>query len=159
MSLVQQAVAEIDSANDFFKRSTRNLNESHSTVSPAPGMMTAAQQVAHAAQTIEWFVEGAFRPEGFDTDFEAHAKAVNACTSLKAAHAWFDKAIATAKATLASKTDADLLAPLPPGPIMGGAPRIAIVSGITDHTAHHRGALTVYARLQGVVPPMPYMDM
>ena len=35
---------------------------------------------------------------------------------------------------------------------------MAIFSGITDHTAHHRGALTVYARVQGIVPPMPYMD-
>jgi uncharacterized damage-inducible protein DinB len=42
---------------------------------------------------------------------------------------------------------------------MGGLPRYAIVSALTDHTAHHRGALTVYARLLGLVPPMPYMDM
>ena len=42
---------------------------------------------------------------------------------------------------------------------IGGIPRIAIIGSITDHTAHHRGALSVYARLNGVVPPMPYMDM
>ena len=42
--------------------------------------------------------------------------------------------------------------------IMGGAPRLAIFGAINDHTAHHRGALTVYARLNGIVPPMPYMD-
>jgi uncharacterized damage-inducible protein DinB len=35
---------------------------------------------------------------------------------------------------------------------------MAIFRAITDHTAHHRGALTVYARTQGIVPPMPYMD-
>jgi uncharacterized damage-inducible protein DinB len=58
-----------------------------------------------------------------------------------------------------ASSDADLLTPLPEGPIMGGVPRIAIFGAIVDHTAHHRGALTVYARLQGVVPPMPYMDM
>jgi uncharacterized damage-inducible protein DinB len=66
--------------------------------------------------------------------------------------------MASAKATVASKSDAELRAPLPEGAIMGGAPRMAIFSGITDHTAHHRGALTVYARLKGVVPPMPYVD-
>jgi len=37
-----------------------------------------------------------------------------------------------------------------------GAPRAAVVSGIADHTAHHRGALSVYARLIGKEPPMPY---
>ena len=41
---------------------------------------------------------------------------------------------------------------------MGGLPRSAIFGAITDHTAHHRGALTVYARLLGKTPPMPYMD-
>ncbi len=29
----------------------------------------------------------------------------------------------------------------------------------SSHTAHHRGALAVYARLLGKVPAMPYMDM
>ena len=159
MSLSQQAIGELNAAQEFFNRSTRNLTEEHSTVTPAPGMMTAAQQIAHAAHTVGWFVEGAFRPEGFDTDFEAHAATVHGYTSISAARAWFDKAMAAAKETIAAKSDADLLAPLAPGPIMGGAPRMAIFSAITDHTAHHRGALTVYARINGIVPPMPYMDM
>ena len=158
MSLAKQALMELDLAQDYFNRSTRNLSEALSTFSPAPGMMTAAQQVAHAAHTVDWFLEGAFRPEGFAMDFEEQAKRVATYTSLAAARAWFEKAIASAKAAVANKSDADLLAPLPPG-IMTGAPRMAIFSAITDHTAHHRGALTVYARLNGVVPPMPYMDM
>ena len=121
--------------------------------------MSAAQQVAHAAQTVEWFMEGAFRPEGFNLDFEAQAAACQACTSLAEARDWFERAMAAAKERVATMTDAELLTPLPDGPIMGGLPRMAIFSSITDHTAHHRGALTVYARLHGVVPPMPYGDM
>ena len=159
MSLAQQAVAELSSAQEYFNRSTRNLSEAHSSALPAEGMMTAAQQVAHAAQTVEWFMEGAFRPEGFNLDFEALAKAIQACTSLAAARDWFERAMAAAKQRVATLTDAELLAPLPEGPIMGGVPRMAIFGAITDHTAHHRGALTVYARLQGLVPPMPYGDM
>jgi uncharacterized damage-inducible protein DinB len=159
MSLAQEGLTALSSAQEFFNRSTRNLTEEHSTFAPAEGMMTAAQQVAHAAQTIDWFIEGAFRPEGFDTNWEAHAKVVNSYTSLAAARAWFDKAVAAAKAAIAAKSDAELMQPLPPGPIMGGAPRMAIFGALTDHTAHHRGALTVYARVKGIVPPMPYMDM
>ena len=158
MTLAKNALTGLDSAHQYFSRSTRLLGESHSTFSPVPGMMTAAQQVAHAAHTIDWFIEGAFRPEGFDTNWEAHATVVNGYTSLTAARAWFDKSIAEAKATVATKADAELLVPLPAGVVMGGAPRVAIFGAITDHTAHHRGALTVYARLQGLVPPMPYMD-
>jgi uncharacterized damage-inducible protein DinB len=159
MSLAQTALTELDSAHEYFVRSSRSLEEAHSTFAPAPGMMTAAQQVAHAAHTIAWFIEGAFRPEGFDTNWEAHATVVNGYTSLAAARAWFDRSIDEAKAAVANKTDAELLVPLPAGAVMGGAPRMAIFGAITDHTAHHRGALTVYARLQGLVPPMPYMDM
>ncbi len=120
--------------------------------------MTAAQQVAHAAHTIDWFIEGAFRPEGFDMDWEAQAKVNQSYASIEKARASFERAIASATARVTGLSDADLLAPLPEGPIMGGLPRIAIFGAITDHTAHHRGALTVYARLNGVVPPMPYMD-
>ena len=76
MSLADQAVAELESTEQFFNRSTRSLTEEHSGVKPAPDVMTAAQQVAHAAQTIDWFIEGAFRREGFDTNFQAHAKAI-----------------------------------------------------------------------------------
>ena len=157
MSLAQQAIAELTNAHEFFNRSTGSLTEAHSGYAPAEGMMTAAQQVAHAAQTIEWFMEGAFRPEGFDMDFEGHAKVFMAVDSLTAARAWFEKAVSSAKTVLAGKSDADLMALLPPGPIMGDAPRMAVISAITDHTAHHRGALTVYARMNKIVPPMPYM--
>lgn len=159
MSLAKQAVAQLDNAHEFFNRSTRNLLEEHAGFVPAPGMMTVAQQVAHAAQTIDWFMQGAFRPEGFDVDFEQHFKEVAACTSLAKARAWFERAMQAAKDAAGAKNDGELAACLPEGPIMGGAPRMAIFGAITDHTAHHRGALTVYARLCGVVPPMPYGDM
>jgi uncharacterized damage-inducible protein DinB len=157
MSLAQQAVGELAAAQEYFNRSTRNLAESHSGFAPAPGMMTAAQMVAHVAQTVDWFIEGAFREEGFSMDFEAAAKETNGYDSLAAARAWFERSVAEAAATLGSKSDAELLELLPAGPIMGGMPRIAILGAITDHTAHHRGALSVYARLNGMVPPMPYM--
>ena len=115
MSLADQAVAELESTEQFFNRSTRSLTEEHSGVKPAPDVMTAAQQVAHAAQTIDWFIEGAFRREGFDTNFQAHAKAIENCTSLTDARAWFAKAVAVAKATLSSRSNAELTAPIADG--------------------------------------------
>ena len=157
MSLTQQALTELQSAHEYFNRSTRNLTESQSTFAPAEGMMSAAQQVAHAAHTIDWFIQGAFRPEGFDLNWEEQAKIVGTYTSLDQARAWFERAVASATAKVASTSDADLLVAMPEGPIMGGVPRIAVFGAISDHTAHHRGALTVYARLNGIVPPMPYM--
>jgi len=150
--------AQLSSIKEFFDRSTRALDESDSTFAPKEGMFTAAQQVAHAAQTIDWFIQGAFAPGGFSMDFENMEKEIRAMTSLKAARGWMDKACAGAKASIDAHSDADWGAPLPEGPIMGGMPRFLIFGAISDHTAHHRGALTVYARLRGKVPPMPYME-
>ena len=140
-------------SQDFFARSTRVLDEADSTFRPQEGMMTVAQQVAHTAQTLDWFIEGASRPEGFDLDFEKHAKALDAVTSLAAAR----QALATAYANaIQFARSADLARPLPPGPVMGGQPISDIVWAMVEHTAHHRGALTVYSRMIGKVPVMPY---
>jgi len=142
---------------EFFNRSTDCLEEQHSNFRPAEGMFTTAQQVAHVAQTLDWFLEGAFRPEGFDMNFEEHIQSVLAIDSLKAARQWLDRSFAAFSDKIASLSPEELNEPLPAGPVMGGAPRMVIVSACADHTAHHRGALTVYARLQGRTPAMPYM--
>ena len=147
---------QLVASKDFFDRSTRVLEESDSAFRPNDAMMTVAQQVAHAAQTLDWFVEGATRPEGFDLDFAAHAAALEAVTSLSAARQALEAAYANAIRFLRSKTPEQLAQPLPPGPVMGGQPISDIVWAMIEHTAHHRGALTVYSRLLGKTPPMPY---
>lgn len=151
-------VGKLKSTQAFFNRSTDCLTEADSEFAPAPGTWTVAQQVAHTAQTVDWFVEGAFRPEGFDTEWDKHQAEVAAVRSLTEARAWLDRAFAHAIEIIGSRPAAELAEPLPPG-IMGGAPRSAIVSAIADHSAHHRGALTVYSRLLGRVPAMPYMEV
>ncbi|MDH3592938.1 MAG: DinB family protein [Planctomycetota bacterium] len=139
-----------------FDRSTSWLTEEDAAFAPAEGMYTAAQHVAHVAQTVEWFVEGAFRAHGFNLDFAALDEAVRAVATEAEARAWLDRAFDAACAVLDAKSAEDMGQPIANGPILGGAPRMAIVGGITDHTAHHRGALTVYARLCGKQPPLPY---
>jgi uncharacterized damage-inducible protein DinB len=143
-------------SQDYFNRSTRVLEEADSQFCPREGMMTAAQQVAHAAQTLDWFIDGAFKLEGFNLDFEAIAKETAAVTSLAAAREWLDRAFANAVAFLRARSAEELARPLPAGPVMGGQPTSDIVWAMVEHTAHHRGALTVYSRLLGKVPPMPY---
>ena len=156
MTLASQAAEELRNAQDRFDRSTRNLTEELSTFRPAKEMMTTCQQVAHCARVIDWFMEGAFRPQGFDMNFEKQIEQVLAIESLADARAWFAKSMLNATATVSAKTDGELAAQLPPGEIMGGKPVVSIVDAITDHTAHHRGALTIYARLNAIAPPDPY---
>ena len=148
---------QVLASKQFFDRSTRVLEEVDSQFRPNDGVMTVAQQVAHTAQTVDWFIEGAGRREGFDLDFEKHAKALEAVTSLTAARQMLDASFARAIDFLKSSSPEELSAPLPEGPVMGGQPKSEIVWAMVEHTAHHRGALTVYSRMLGKVPVMPYM--
>ncbi len=142
----------------YFSRTCSVFQEKDARFAPTPSQFTVAQQVAHVAQTIDWFVEGAFRPQGFDLDFAAHQAAVRRVESLSEAFTWLARSIDAAAADIGRRSEAEMAAPIAAGPIMGGLPRAAIIGAITEHMAHHRGALSVYARLLGYAPPMPYAD-
>lgn len=137
-------LGRLDNVKETLERSSGCLKEEHSAFVPAEGMYTAAQQVAHIALIVDWFMDGAFSPKGFDMDFASHETEVRKIRTLSEAKEWVDRSFAQAKEIIA------------PG-IMGGFPRHILVGGIEEHTAHHRGALTVYSRLLGLVPAMPYM--
>jgi uncharacterized damage-inducible protein DinB len=150
---------QIASMREFFERSSRVLEEADSQYAPKPGMFTVSQLVAHSAQTIDWFMQGAFAEGGFGMDFDGMDKEVREVTSLRAAREWFAKACDAAGKVIDAHSEQEWGGNLAEGPIMGGMPRMSIFGAITDHSAHHRGALTVYSRLLGKVPPMPYMEM
>ena len=130
MSHKSDALYEIQTTRHFFHRSTRCLDEGDSGFRATPETMTVAQQVAHTALTIDWLRDGMF-DDNWDMDFEKGAAAANAFTSLDAARAYTE------------------------GQEFQWA---AVINAVVDHTGHHRGALTVYARLAGKVPEMPYGD-
>ncbi len=149
---------QLNNMREFWNRSTRPLEEKHSNFAAQDGLFTVAGHFAHTAQTIEWFFDGAFASE-WNMDFEGMDKKVRMVTSLTEARSWFERSINRAMEVADAHTAAEWESPFPPNPIMGEVPRDAIVSGVLDHTAHHRGALTVYQRLLGLTPPMPYMDV
>jgi len=150
MSLVQQ----LQASKEFFDRSTRCLTEDDSGFAPAEGLWTVAQQVAHIAQTVDWLIDGGFG-SGFDMNFEKHARETAQVTSLADARARLERAYQRAIDTVTTKSEAELAEALPENPFMKG-PRCSVIEGVIDHTAHHRGALTVYSRLRGHTPAMPY---
>jgi len=154
----EEIVIQLQNTRDFFNRSTRLLQEEHSAFVPKEGLYTVAGQVAHVAQTIDWFFNSAFGAD-WNTDWEGLDKEVRAVTSLAQARERFEQSIARATEVARGHRAEEWATPFPPNPIMGEIPRHAIVSAVLDHTAHHRGALTVYQRLLGITPPMPYMDM
>lgn len=154
--LKEQLLSEIERIHTFFNNTIEIFSEEDSSFIPVEGVYTTAQQIAHTAQTVDWFMKGAFVNNQFDLDFKKHDAEVRNVTSLTAAKIMLNKSFGFAKALIQSKSEEDITSPLPAGPIMGGAPRMAVVGAVADHTAHHRGALAVYARLIGKVPKMPY---
>ena len=156
--LKEGLIKELKMSRKCILNTTECIRDADGSYAPKEGMLTLTQQVSHVAHTIHWFLDGAFSGKGFDLDFESSWGEVNKVGSLSEAFEVLDKAYANAEEVISSKSEMELMAPLPEGPIMGGAPTFAIVHGISEHTAHHRGSLAVYARLLGKEPKMPYAD-
>lgn len=139
----------------FFMNTISCLEETDSSFKPKEEMYTVAQHIGHAAETIDWFLEGAFGSKGFDMNFEDYGERMKKYKSFNESVKYFKDATAKGIENLKAIPDAELMAPIT-GEIMTGAPKMAVVGAIGDHTAHHRGALAVYARLLNKVPQMPY---
>jgi uncharacterized damage-inducible protein DinB len=157
MSLKDDALYEIQTTRHFFHRTTRCLAEADSGFRATPETMTAAQQVAHTAQTLDWLRDGMF-DDNWDMDFEKAVGATASVTSLAAARLELDAAWDRLQARVEASSEAELASPLADNPILGSRPRHSGIKAVVDHTGHHRGALAVYARLAGKVPEMPYGD-
>ena len=157
MKLQQEALQTIAATRKFFARTTACLAEGDSTFRATPETMTVAQQVAHAAQVIDWFREGGFENR-WDLDFEKSYKETNAITSLTTSRRWLEDAWQRLEERVRRSSEAELAADLPDNPILTGRVRSHTIDAIVDHCGHHRGALAVYARLLGKTPAMPYGD-
>lgn len=129
----------------------------HADFAPCPGMMTVAQQINHIAQTVYWFREGAFGA-GFDLDFGKLEAANRRQMTLAEALEELEAQYTAYAAFLETLSEADLSAPMPDNPLFGAVPRVAALAAQCDHTAHHRGSLSVYLRLLGIAPVMVYQD-
>ena len=142
----------------FFLNTISCLTEEDSSFKPQEEIYTIAQHIGHAAETIDWFFEGAFGKNGFDMNFVNYAETMKKYTSFDDSVKYFKEATANGIAKLQSVQDSELMVPIT-AEIMTGAPKMSVVGAIVDHTAHHRGSLAVYARLLGKKPQMPYGEM
>ncbi len=155
MAVSEGLVKELESTQKFFNTTVSVFEPDDAGFAPYPELYTVAGHIAHAADSIDWFIEGAFG-DGWDMDFEGLIAKAKEVTSLQEATEWLDRSFVNARAVVGEASDQVLFELIPDTQIMKGAPRLAVVSGIVDHTAHHRGSLAVYARLIGKQAPMPY---
>lgn len=154
--LKELAIGQIREIGKRFRTTVSVFEEQDAGFKPKEEMFGVAYVIAHAGESITWLIEGAFRPEGFNLDFEGHHKRVAEKKTIADAVEHFEDCLAAAIVMLEGRSDDDLRASMPEGPVMGGLPRLAIIEAVSDHTASHRGTLGVYARLLGKKPPMPY---
>ena len=133
----------------------KDFTPEHSHFRPVEGMMTVAQLIRHIARAMRWFRDGGFG-DGFDMDFEKWAAEDHKPVSLADAMDELNRVYDDFTDFLKGKSMDDLMQPMPKNEIFGEAPRIAVLHANQDHTAHHRGALTVYLRLLGVTPALVY---
>lgn len=150
-------IGELQYQEKFLLNTIDCLSEEDSAFQPNEKMYTVAQHIGHAAETIDWFMEGAFG-KGFDMSFENYEEKMKKYSSYNESVKTLKEATARGIETIKKVSDAELMEPIT-GEVMKGAPKMAVVGGITDHTAHHRGSLAVYARLLDKTPKMPYEGM
>lgn len=156
-SMQQELLASIESSRAFFDRTTRVLDESDADFRVTPDNATVAATFAHVAGTIDWF-RVALVEDRWDMDFAGAAARESAVTTLAEGRALVAAAWERFRDAVSATSEERLLEIFPENPILPGRPRFHVMEGIVDHTAHHRGALAVVARLRGKVPPVPYMD-
>ncbi|MEZ4454029.1 MAG: DinB family protein [Nannocystaceae bacterium] len=179
-------VRRVHQHKSAFHRTMDCFDESHSTYRPAPGMLTAADQVLHVLNSNEYMLSGLFGPfdgigpasrwqRGFGDlswlryantgDFEAHLPTspalAEARSSLGKALELLDQSLFITALVLESKGPDELTAPLLENPLfpVDGLTSEDLLESMFDHVAHHRGALSQYARLLGLDPKLPYYDL
>jgi uncharacterized damage-inducible protein DinB len=153
----ESLINELKTQEMFFLNTIDCLSEEDSNFKPNEEMYDVAQHIGHAAETYDWFMDGAFG-KGFDMSFDNYEERMKKYSSYNDCVEQFKTAIANTIKKIESYSEAELMAPIT-GEIMKGAPKMMTVYAAADHTAHHRGALSVYARLVGKKPKMPYDGM
>jgi len=160
-----ELIQELQMNEEFLGRVLKAFDESDSTFTPAAELfppekkpMSVAAQVAHIGITVDWFVDR-WEKDEWDMDFETHLNQAHAVKSLAEAKALTSRAFARARDFIQADDGKTLQESLPPDDaLMPNMPKFCLVGAISDHTAHHRGSLSVYLRQLGKIPPLPYMD-
>lgn len=154
----QGVIEQLKTQETFFLNTVSCFSEEDSSFKPKDEIFTVAQHVGHAAETVSWFLEGTFGDKGYDMSFDNYDEKMKKYDSFESAVNLFKKNIQDATEKVESLSADELMSPIT-AQIMTGAPKMSFVYALGDHTAHHRGALAVYARLLGKTPKMPYAEM
>lgn len=157
MAMTDGLLPEFDHEMAIARKVIERVAEDKLSWAPHEKSMTLGRLATHVAEIPEWAQTILNEPE-FDMT-EGSYKPRNA-TTVAEILAIFDAAAAKARASLATKSDAELLsiwAFKQNGTEMFSMPRVAAFRGwVMNHLIHHRGQLSVYLRQTGSKVPSIY---
>jgi uncharacterized damage-inducible protein DinB len=150
---------EFDHEMGTTRRLLERVPDAKLTWKPHEKSMTLGQITDHLSKLAEWggaiFASTSYDLAAMDPKFKL-ASASSAAEALAA----FDASVKSARAVMATKTDAEYLVPWT---LKQGSQEIftlprfsALRSFVLNHTIHHRGQLSVYLRLNDVPVPSIY---
>lgn len=156
MPIVDSILAELDQEAKSTRRLLERLPESQFGWKPHEKSMNLGTLALHVASIPGIFGKLALE-DGFDA---ANFKPTPVPGTTAELVDIFDANMADAKKNLATLDDVKLMAPWSftnEGKVLLTVPRIGLIRSILcNHWYHHRGQLTVYARLLGVPLPSIY---
>ena len=157
MAIKDGILPEFDHETALARKVIERVADDRLGFAPHEKSMTLGRLATHVAELPEWsqtilndaefnMTEGSHKPRNLTTVAEMLAV--------------FDAAVSKARASLASKSDAELMSTWAfkqNGKELFSMPRVAAFRGwVMNHLIHHRGQLTVYLRQTGSKVPSIY---
>jgi uncharacterized damage-inducible protein DinB len=157
MALVDTLLPEFDHEMAITRTVLARVPEEKFDWKPHPRSFSLGVLATHLATLPTWGTETLTRAE---IDIGASQQPPAALPSRQEVLATFDTNVAEARAALADKTDAELMAMWSlkrNGRTIFSMPKTTVLrSFVLNHLVHHRGQLTVYLRLLDVPVPSIY---
>jgi uncharacterized damage-inducible protein DinB len=158
MTIAESFLPEFDREMGLTRRLLDRLPDGQFAWKPHEKSMSLGRLAEHLAELPGW-AKVTILESGIDTS-ASRPPGYTAPASRAATLALFDRNVAEARAALAGRTDAELLAPWTlkaGGKEVFTMPKAIVLRGfVMNHMIHHRGQMTVYLRLQNIALPSIY---
>lgn len=158
MALADAFLHEFDHEMGVTRRLLERVPDGQFDWKPHDKSMSLGRLAEHVAEIPTTWVAGTIELGELDLD-DGRPEGYRPPATRDELVAFFDRNVAAARAALAGRTDAELVAPWTlkqSGVVLFTMPKAAVLRSYAfNHIVHHRGQLSVYLRLCDVsVPPM-----